>query len=90
MIFKGLIDLPGEAKVGPILALVNVVLVVTALLAWMPGPATGAAKPIAWALILFPIVEFAIGLVLKGHLGDVVTKAPGMLVRWRPRPSTPC
>ncbi len=84
-VFKGLIEAPGEAKVGPILQIAQVVLVVTALLAWMPGPATGGAKVIAWAMILFPVLEFAIELLLGGNIGDVVSKRPGMLVQWAPQ-----
>jgi hypothetical protein len=84
-IFKGLIDAPGEAKVGPILQIVQIVIVVTALLAWMPGPATGGAKVIAWAMILFPVVAFVVAFLLRGHIGDVVSKRPGMLVQWAPQ-----
>src|SRR6185436_7345791 len=74
MIFKGLIEAPGELKIVFILELAQIVLVVMCLLAWMPGPATAGAKVFAWAVILYPLLVFVVGLVMKGHLGDVVSK----------------
>jgi hypothetical protein len=83
-IFKGLIDAPGEAKVTYILQITMVVLVVMSLLVWMPGPASGGAKVFAWAIILFTVVEFFIALLVGGGIGDMISKAPGMLVVWAP------
>jgi hypothetical protein len=83
-IFKGMIDAPGEMKVIFILEVLKIVLVVMTLLAWMPGPATGMGKPLAWAVILFPVLTFVVSLLIKGGIGDVITKAPGMLVMWVP------
>jgi hypothetical protein len=84
-IFKGLIEAPGEAKIYPILALVLIVLVVTSLLAWMPGPATAGAKILAWALILYPVLVFVIALLLKlDAIGDIISKTPGALLAWAP------
>lgn len=83
-IFKGLIDLPGEAKIIPILLILHIVLIVMTLLAWMPGPATGAAKPLAWAVIFYPVLVFVLGLLLDGHIDKVITKAPGQLLTWVP------
>ena len=37
-----------------------------------------------WAVILFPIAAFALALLGDGHIGDVVSKAPGTLVKWAP------
>jgi hypothetical protein len=82
MVFKGLIEAPGEMKVVFILLLVQIVLVVMCLLAWMPGPATAAAKIFAWAVILYPVLVFVVGLIMKGHIGDVLSKTPGAVVAW--------
>lgn len=75
-IFKGLIDAPGQGKVPFILMLGQIVLVVLALLVWMPGPATAGAKMFAWLLILYPVVAHFVGLLLAGHLGDVIKASP--------------
>ena len=83
-IFKGLIDLPGEAKLIPIVLIVHIVLIVMCLLAWMPGPATAAAKPLAWAVIFYPVFLFVLDLLLRGHIDKVITGAPGMLLTWVP------
>ena len=52
-LFKAIIDAPGAAKVVVILMLVQIVLIILALLAWLPAPASGVAKPLAWLLILW-------------------------------------
>ena len=49
--FKALIHVSGTARVAPILQLGLILLVVISLLAWLPAPATGAAKVWAWFLI---------------------------------------
>ena len=54
-VFKRLIDLPGSQKVGPALVLSLITIVVMSLLAWLPAPATGAAKVWAWLLILWAL-----------------------------------
>jgi len=82
MIFKGLIEAPGEAKIQPILMLGEIVLVVMCLLAWMPGPATAAAKIFAWAVLLYPVLVFVVYLLVKGGIGDIVSKTPGALMAW--------
>jgi hypothetical protein len=82
--FKALIDAPGEAKVAPILTLVGIVLVVMALLAWMPGPATGGAKVIAWVLIVYPIAKFLVEMLIKGRVVDAIKASPAVLVHWAP------
>jgi hypothetical protein len=83
-LFKGVIEAPGEAKVVYLLEVLKIVLICMTLLAWMPGPATGAGKIFAWALILYPVVQFVVTLLLAGHIGDVVSKSPIELVRWAP------
>ncbi len=67
-----------------IVGLGQIVLVVLCLLAWMPGPATAGAKVFAWAVLLFPIVGFLLVVLGEGHIGDMISKAPGKLVVWAP------
>ena len=81
-IFKGLIEAPGKAKIQPIMQLGEIVLVVMCLLAWMPGPATAGAKVFAWAVILYPVLVFVVYMLVKGGIGDVVSKQPGVLMAW--------
>ena len=82
-LLKALIEAGNHMEIV-IVALAQIVLVVLCLLAWMPGPATAGAKIFAWAVILFPIAAFALALLGDGHIGDVVSKAPGTLVKWAP------
>ena len=81
-IFKGLIHFPGKEKVLPILQILHIVLTVICLLVWMPGPANAGGKILAWAVILYPVFVFLVALVMKGHLADVVSKRPAMLMAW--------
>jgi hypothetical protein len=75
--FKGLLDAPGKAKIGPALELGLIVIAVMSLLAWMPGPATGGAKVFAWLLILWPtLISQVTMLLVQGHLGDVIKESP--------------
>jgi hypothetical protein len=83
LLIKALIDAGSHMEVV-IIALAQIVLVVLCLLAWMPGPATAGAKVFAWAVLLFPIAAFALALLGEGHVGDMVSKAPGRLVSWAP------
>jgi hypothetical protein len=83
MYIKLLIDGANHMEVV-IPALAQIVLAVVCLLVWMPGPATAGAKLLAWAVLLFPIVQFALLTINAGHLGDVVSKAPGKLLMWAP------
>jgi hypothetical protein len=82
-LFKTLIDAPGKGKVGPIIELGGLVLVVMSLLAWMPAPATGAAKIFAWAIILWStLVKTLAMIVISPDIGAAFTKAPGHVVEW--------
>ncbi len=83
-LFKGVIEAPGEAKVMYLLEVLKIVLVCMTLLAWMPGPATGAGKIFAWALILYPVAVFVVTLLIGGHIGDIAGKSPAKLVAWAP------
>lgn len=83
LIIKALIEAGSHMEIV-IIALAQIVLVVLCLLAWMPGPATAGAKVFAWAVLLFPVAAFVLSLLGQGHIGDAVSKAPGMLVMWAP------
>jgi hypothetical protein len=83
VIIKALIDAGSHMEIV-IIALAQIVLVVLCLLAWMPGPATAGAKVFAWAVLLFPVASFLLVLLGQGHLGDMISKAPGMMVMWAP------
>ncbi len=55
----------------------------TTLLAWVPAPATGAAKLWAWLLILFGLFTFAVALAVSGGDGFSALKhAPGEALAW--------
>jgi hypothetical protein len=72
-LFTFVIDAPGAAKLIIILMLAQITLVVLSLLCWLPAPASGAAKPIAWMLILFPLVMHAATLFLVGDPSNVTS-----------------
>ncbi len=74
-LFKAAIDAPGATKIILILILAQVALLVLSLLAWLPAPASGGAKPIAWLLMLWPLFVHAAMLFLVGD-PDMVTKTP--------------
>jgi hypothetical protein len=92
---KGLIDLPGAAKVLPLVGgvmpngafvpgLVLVVIVVMSLLAWMPAPATGGGNAFAWIVIVWPFVALLAVALASGAIGVVISKTPGVLMLWAP------
>ena len=74
-LFKLVIDAPGAAKIILILMLGHITLAVLALLCWLPAPASGGAKMIAWLLILFPLFMHAAVLFLVGDPSNI-TSAP--------------
>ena len=81
--FKLLIDAQGKAKVGFILHLGLIVVIVMSLLAWMPAPATGAAKIFAWTILLWSALESTITAILTARdPADVFTKTPAQVVLW--------
>jgi hypothetical protein len=80
-LFTGLVDAPGAFKVVMILMALQVVLVVLSLLCWLPSPASGGAKPIAWMLILYPLVMFAAMLFLVGD-PSIISKSPATALAW--------
>jgi hypothetical protein len=81
-LFKQAIDQPGKAKVIPLLEIGHIVLVVLALLAWLPAPASGGAKVFAWILLLWPAVTLLTTLILADQIANAVTKTPAVVVAW--------
>ena len=82
-LFKGLIG--GHIHGAEVAALATVVLAVLCLLVWMPGPATAGGKVFAWIWMLAPLVVMVLGLIDTGHIGDIATHTPGMLlITWVP------
>ncbi len=67
-----------------IVGLAQIVLAILCLLVWMPGPATAGAKIFAWIVILFPVAVFVLGVLVEGDIGNMISKAPGMMVMWAP------
>jgi hypothetical protein len=82
-LFKALLN-AGSGMEEVIVHLAHIVVLVLCLLVWMPGPATAGAKIFAWIVLLFPVAEFLLFALAKGDIGDMVSKAPGMLVLWVP------
>jgi hypothetical protein len=81
--FKGLIDLPGKAKLIPIAEIGRIVLVVMSLLAWTPGPATAAGKIFAWANILWLTAgSTLLGLIALSDIGAVLSHTPIAFTQW--------
>ena len=70
-LFKAVIEAPGALKIILILMLGQITLVVLSLLAWLPAPASGGAKPIAWLLILYPLFMHAALLFLVGDPSNI-------------------
>jgi hypothetical protein len=85
-VVKTLIDVPGAAKLEPALKLGLITVVVMSLLAWLPGPVTGAAKFWAWFLILWALITHVAALLVAGdlgNLGDTVMATPNAtLMPW--------
>jgi hypothetical protein len=81
MLIKALIE-AGSGMETVIIHLARIVLVVLCLLVWMPGPATAGAKIFAWAVILFPVVEFLLNILGHGDIGTAISKTPGALFLW--------
>ncbi len=70
-LFKMVIDAPGAAKIILILVLGQIALAVLALLCWLPAPASGGAKVIAWLLILYPLFLHLAVLFLVGDPSNI-------------------
>jgi len=81
-LFTFVIDAPGGMKILIILMLAQITLVVLSLLCWLPSPATGAAKPIAWMLILFPLAMHLATLFLVGDPSNISHTPYEGLMSW--------
>ena len=81
-LFTLAIDAPGALKIIVILILVNITLTVLSLLAWLPSPASGAAKPIAWVLILWGLVMHVAVLFLAGDPSMIEASPYAGLMSW--------
>ena len=81
-LFKAVIEAPGALKIILILVLGQVVLVVLSLLAWLPAPASGGAKPIAWLLILYPLFMHAALLFLVGDPANITNTPYAGAMSW--------
>ncbi|HET7500711.1 MAG TPA: hypothetical protein VFK02_06900 [Kofleriaceae bacterium] len=82
-LFKALFDLSGSQKVVPVLALVQITIVVMAMLAWLPAPVSGGALLWAWLLILWALILHVTAMLLAGGAGDAITASPNAaLVSW--------
>lgn len=79
--FQALIDAPGAQKVLPLLLLAHVVVLVLALLAWMPSPGTGGAKVFAWILIGWPLLTHAVAIAVVGD-PSMIEKTPYLAMSW--------
>ncbi|MGE0546500.1 MAG: hypothetical protein AB7O24_03450 [Kofleriaceae bacterium] len=77
--FKALIN--GPIK-GYVLAnLIAIFLAVLAVLAWLPSPSGGLAKPLLWLFIAWPFVLVAMMFIDDASF-DVITKAPYIAASW--------
>ncbi len=81
-LFKAVIDAPGAFKIILILVLGQIALVVLSLLAWLPAPASGGAKVIAWLLILYPLFMHAALLFLVGDPGNITNTPYAGAMAW--------
>lgn len=81
-LFKAVIG--GHIHGSEIIALASIVFATINLLVWMPGPATAGGKVFAWIWMLAPLVVMVFGLIDAGHIGDIATHTPGMLLMWVP------
>jgi hypothetical protein len=81
-LFKAVIEAPGAFKIILILMLGQITLVVLSLLAWLPSPASGGAKPIAWMLILYPLFMHAALLFLVGDPSNITSTPYAGAMSW--------
>ena len=82
LLFQGLIDAPGGMKVLFATELALLAIVVLSLLAWLPAPASGGSKVLAWLLITWAAISTLTLLLVSGGLGDVISTSPYAAVSW--------
>jgi hypothetical protein len=80
--FSGLRDLELAQPSGTSFELFRLVIVVAALLVWLPGPSSGGAKVFYWAILVTMVAEPLADLVISG--GTDVFKTPALLLIWAP------
>jgi len=78
--FEAIGNAPGKMKVIAILRLLPVILAALALLVWLPPPSSAGAKPIAWLWIVIGVIISYVTLLVAGHIGDAVSKAPNSVL----------
>lgn len=74
----------GDVATPQIVSLITIALAVLALLAWLPGPATGGAALFAWLMLLLPMVAHILAVVLDGNIENVAKTPHAMLAAWIP------
>jgi hypothetical protein len=80
--FKGIIDAPKiEFKLLALIPVLFMVLLVLALLAWLPAPSTGGANVFAWLVMVFPGIVLLL-LIAITNAFDHIPKEPGALLAW--------
>ncbi|MDX2092929.1 MAG: hypothetical protein SFX73_34080 [Kofleriaceae bacterium] len=78
--FQAVLDRPGQYKIMALADLLLVIVVAMSLLAWLPSPASGASKTIAWAILVWPAVHMVSGLFTE--VGADPTKNPASILTW--------
>ncbi len=79
------LDAPGLTRLVAMLSLGPTVIAVLALgLAWMPGPGSAGAKPLAWTFLMWPaIIQGTLLIVAMDEAVDLITKTPNFaLLLW--------
>ncbi len=66
--------------VQTVLELLELVLAVAALLAWLPRTASGAAKPIYFMLLVLIAITPTVGMIIE--MGGDVVQSPALLLGW--------
>lgn len=77
---QAVLDAEGQWKIVNLMAFLVIVVVALSLLAWLPSPSGGAAKPLAWALIMWPLLIVGSTLFLDGGIDP--TKSPASALAW--------
>ena len=78
--FQAVLDAEGQWKIVNLVSFLLIVVVALSLLAWLPSPSSGASKPLAWALIMWPLLIVGSTLFLDGGIDP--TKSPASALLW--------
>ncbi|MCE9580252.1 MAG: hypothetical protein K8W52_44455 [Deltaproteobacteria bacterium] len=79
------LDAPGLTRLVAMLGLGPTVIAVLALgLAWMPGPGSAGAKPLAWTFLMWPaIIQGTLLIVAMDEAIDLIKASPNLaLMTW--------